>query len=155
MIRHAEERDIDRLLALLSQVLTVHADIRPDLFIPGTRKYTETELRAMLKDESRPVFVRTDESGFVQGYAFCVLEEVRGANSLRDRKTLYIDDICVEEACRGQGVATELFSYVKDFARNAGCYHITLNVWTGNDAARAFYDAMGMKPLKTMMETIL
>lgn len=155
MIRRAEERDIPRLLALLSQVLTVHADLRPDLFIHGTRKYTDSELRIMLGDEKRPVFVQTDAEGFVQGYAFCVLEEVRGANSQHDRKTLYVDDICVEESCRGQGVATELFSYVKDFARKEGCYHITLNVWAGNDAARAFYDAMGMKPMKTTMETIL
>ena len=155
MIRRAEERDIPRLLALLSQVLTVHADLRPDLFVPGTRKYTAEELRLILRDDKRPVFVRTDETGFVQGHAYCVLEEVRGANSRHDRKTLYIDDICVEESCRGQGVATELFSYVKDFARKEGCYHITLNVWAGNDAAHAFYDAMGMKPMKTTMETIL
>ena len=37
-IRRAEERDIPRLIELLEQVLQIHADIRPEIFIPGTTK---------------------------------------------------------------------------------------------------------------------
>ena len=40
MIRDAKEKDIPRILELLKQVLQIHADIRPDIFIPGTTKYT-------------------------------------------------------------------------------------------------------------------
>ena len=47
-IRKAEEKDIPRLLALLGQVLQIHAEIRPDIFIPGTTKYTVCELAALL-----------------------------------------------------------------------------------------------------------
>ena len=43
-IRKAEAKDIPRLLALLEQVLQIHAEIRPDIFIPGTTKYTTCEL---------------------------------------------------------------------------------------------------------------
>ena len=49
-IRRANEKDIPRLIELLEQVLQIHADIRPDIFIPGTTKYTEDELKEMLKD---------------------------------------------------------------------------------------------------------
>ena len=43
-IRKAEKKDIPRILALLGQVLQIHAEIRPDIFIPGTTKYTPCEL---------------------------------------------------------------------------------------------------------------
>ena len=36
-----------------------------------------------------------------------------------------------------------------------GCDSVTLNVWSVNGEAAAFYERMGMKPLKTMMETRL
>ena len=38
IIRKAEEKDIPRIIELLGQVLQIHADIRPDIFIPGTTK---------------------------------------------------------------------------------------------------------------------
>ena len=155
MIRRAKDSDLSRILALLQQVLTVHADGRPDIFIPGTTKYTDAELLALFRDDSRPIFVSTDESDTVLGYAFCVFEETRGVNNMHDMRTLYIDDICVDESCRGQHIATGLYEYVRRFAREQGCYHITLNVWKCNPTAQKFYEAMGMQPLKTVMEEIL
>jgi len=155
MIRRAQEKDIDRVIALLQQVLTVHADGRPDIFIHGTTKYTPAELRVLFRDDTRPVFVSTDGDDRVMGYAFCVLQETKGENNVRDMMTLYIDDICVDETCRGQHVATGLYRYVRDYAETVGCYHITLNVWRCNPVAQKFYEAMGMQPLKTMMEEII
>lgn len=155
MIRRAQEKDLGRVLELLQQVLTVHAQGRPDIFIHGTTKYTDEELLALFCDDSRPIFVSTDAQDVVQGYAFCVIEEIRGINNMHERKMLYIDDICVDEHCRGQHIATGLYQYVRGYAREIGCYHITLNVWTCNPNAQKFYEAMGMKPLKTVMEDIL
>ena len=50
-IRKAEEKGIPRIMELLVQVLEIHADIRPDIFIPGITKYTVTELAELLKQE--------------------------------------------------------------------------------------------------------
>ena len=61
-IRRASENDIPRLIELLEQVLQIHADIRPDIFIPGTTKYTNEELAQMIKDDTRPIYVATDEN---------------------------------------------------------------------------------------------
>ena len=69
--------------------------------------------------------------------------------------TLYIDDICVDEATRGKHIGKALYEYVRDYAKSIGCYNITLNVWEGNDAAYSFYKHMGMQVQKTGMETIL
>lgn len=152
MIRRAEIRDTERVHELLSQVLTVHANGRPDIFIPGTRKYTDDELAEIFADDSTPVFVLTDEDDITLGYAFCIFEEIKDSNNMRDMKTLYIDDICVDENHRGKHIATQLYEYVKVFAKDAGCDRITLNVWEVNPVAKAFYESMGMKPLKTVME---
>ena len=60
-IRKAEEKDIPRLLALLEQVLQIHAKIRPVIFIPGTTKYTVCELAELLKQEDKPIYVAVNE----------------------------------------------------------------------------------------------
>ncbi|MBO6055232.1 MAG: GNAT family N-acetyltransferase [Oscillospiraceae bacterium] len=153
-IRPAKKEDIPRILELLIQVDMVHHRIRPDLFNGPVTKYSESELGAILSDETTPVFVFPDEDGRVLGYVFCVLKEQHGP-LLTEMKTLYIDDLCVDEAARGRHVGTALYDYACAYARQLGCYNVTLNVWEGNDAARQFYEKMGMKPQKTGMETIL
>lgn len=155
MIRRATEKDLPRVNALLRQVLALHAAGRPDIFAENTKKYTDEELLALFKDDSRPIFVSTDEDDTALGYAFCVLEETKDAHCLNDMKTLYIDDICVDEPFRGRGIASGLYAHARAFAKAQGCYHVTLNVWVCNPAARQFYEHMGMIPLKTTMEDIL
>ena len=154
MIRKADKRDIKGLMALLYQVDAVHHDIRPDLFKGATTKYDEQELETVLGDDSKPVFVY-DDGGQILGHAFCQISEVSNHKLLQDAKTLYIDDICVDEASRGRHVGKSLYEYVCQYARSIGCYNVTLNVWEGNDAALSFYRNMGMKVQKTGMEAVL
>ena len=153
MIRKANRNDIQSLISLLRQVNMVHHEIRPDLFKPHTTKYDEKELDAMLDDPQKPIFVCDD--GTVKGYAFCQITEVKESTLLQPVKTLYIDDICVDENARGQHVGTALFNHVLAHARGLGCHNITLNVWEGNRSALAFYRNMGMQVQKTTMEIIL
>ena len=154
-IRRAVKDDIPDVLRLLSQVLEVHARIRPDLFVSGTTKYSAEELEEMFQDDARPVFVAIDEKDHVAGYVFCQIQEPPFASTMVPRRLLFIDDLCVDEASRGQHIATSLFEFVRGEAKRLGCYEITLNVWEGNDGALMFYKAMGMKPKETQMEFIL
>ncbi len=153
MIRKAKKRDIPTIIELLHQVNMVHHVLRPDLFKPNTTKYDEQELEAMLKNDHKPIFV-FDNDG-VLGYAFCIVTEVKDDKLLQNIKTLYIDDICVDEKARGQHVGKALYEYVRDYALSIGCNNVTLNVWDGNDAALSFYRNMGMKVQKTTMEIVL
>ena len=153
MIRKAEKRDVGRIIELLHQVNMVHHVIRPDLFKPYTTKYDGQALEELLSDGNKPIFVFDD--GVVQGYAFCQVTEVKNDQLLQDIKTLYIDDICVDESARGKHVGKALYDYVHDYALSIGCYNITLNVWEGNEPAICFYRNMGMQVQKTTMETIL
>jgi len=149
-IRKANKEDIESIIALLHQVNMVHHVLRPDLFKPHTTKYNEQELESMLDDSSKPIFVYDD--GGVLGYAFCQLSEVKNHLLLEDIKTLYIDDICVDENARGRHIGKALYEYVHDYAQSIGCNNITLNVWEGNTPALQFYRNMGMKVQKTTME---
>ena len=150
----ANESHIPGMIHLLQQVGQVHRDIRPDIFRGGAQKYDEAALTQLLKDPSRPIFI-AEEEGTVLGYCFCIHKIYAGDPVLADRKELYIDDLCVDEACRGKGVATALYRHVTEYAKHSGCQFITLNVWAGNDNALKFYEHMGLTPRSTTMESKL
>ena len=154
VIRKAEEKDIPRLIELLQQVLELHAEIRPDIFISGTTKYTPDELKEKLKRDDEVIYVAVDEKDEVLGYSFCQLQEVNNNNCVPMKK-LYIDDLCVSEEARGKHVGQTLFEHVKKEAKNMGCYEVTLCVWAGNDNAEKFYERLGMKTKERVMEYIL
>lgn len=153
IIRKASKSDIGRIIELLHQVNMVHHEIRPDLFKPYTTKYDEQELEELLGDDSKPVFVYDD--GEVRGHAFCLITETKDHRLLQDVKTLYIDDICVDEKARGKHVGKALYEFVRNYAKAIGCHNITLNVWEGNTPALSFYRNMDMQVQKTTMEIIL
>ena len=153
-IRLANNSDIPGMIELLKQVGEVHHKIRPDLFRSGAQKYSVSDLEELLKDENRPIFVGVEE-GRMLGYCFCILEEVKDNPVLRDVKSLYIDDLCVDENIRGKHVGSRLYDHVCAYAKSIGCRSVTLNVWCGNDSAMAFYQSRGMKPRKIYMETAL
>ena len=150
-IRKADHRDIPGIIELLKQVGQVHHHIRPDIFRAGAQKYDEAALAAILADPMRPIFVAVAGS-FVLGYCFCIHENIQGDPVLTDRKELYIDDLCVDERHRGQGIARAIYAHTVDYAKSCGCTNLTLNVWAGNDNARRFYELAGMTPRKTYME---
>ena len=154
-VRLAEEKDIPGILELLVQVDMVHHNGRPDLFKGPATKYNEEELKEIIKNDSTPIFVCIDDEAQVCGHAFCISKQVVNDSVLTDIKTLYIDDICVDEAARGQGVGRTLYDYIKGFAKTEGCYNITLNVWCCNPDAMKFYENMGLVPQKIGMEHIL
>ncbi len=139
---------------LLYEVSKVHSDARPDLFKSGTKKYNDGELKNIIADDSTPVFV-AETDGRVLGYAFCIHKQFTDDNILTDIKTLYIDDLCVDEAARGKHIGRALYDYVLNYAKKAGCYNVTLNVWADNKSAMRFYEKIGLRVQKMGMEKIL
>ena len=154
MIRRATFKDIPKIEDLLAQVCLVHHNGRPDIFKVG-RKYSEEELRELLQDESRPILVCTDKADEVMGYCFCIYQQHVDHSVLTDVKTLYIDDLCVDEALRGKHVGKALYEAAVQLARDSGCYNLTLNVWSCNPSAMKFYEAQGLVPQKIGMELVL
>lgn len=155
IIRMAKEKDLEGIKSLLLQVLTVHHNGRPDIFKENCRKYTDEEILDIIKNEKTPVLIAADEEDNVIGYAFCIFQQHLNSHILTDIKTLYIDDLCVDENIRGRHIGSLLYNAVLDFARENGCYNVTLNVWSCNESAMRFYEKMGLKPQKIGMEKIL
>ena len=153
-IRRAEITDIDSINRLLRQVLEVHHKGRPDIFKGGVKKYTDSELAGIIADDRKPIYAAFDGDRLV-GYAFCILKQETDSNILTDIKTLYIDDLCIDERERGKQIGRALYEHVLERAREMGCYNVTLNVWTCNEGAMRFYEKMGLKPQKIGMEKIL
>ena len=154
-IRRAIPSDMDMINKLLLQVCLVHHVGRPDIFKYGAKKYTAEELLEIINDDKRPILVAVDENDKVCGYAFCVFKQEVDNNILTDIKTLYIDDLCVDEDMRGLHIGSELYEAVVKYAKDIGCYNVTLNVWSLNESAMKFYEKCGLKPQKVGMEVIL
>lgn len=154
MIRMAVQKDIPKLLDLLSQVCLVHHEGRPDLFKVG-QKYSADQLTQLLTDSTRPILVCTDQNDQVMGYCFCMIVQQVGHSVLTDIKTLYIDDLCVDEAMRGKHIGKQLYEAAVKFAKELGCYNLTLNVWSCNQSALRFYESCGLVPQKIGMELVL
>lgn len=153
-VRRAQEQDIPVIVKLLYQVHKVHSDARPDLFRAGARKYTDEQLKGILKNDKTPVFV-AERDGQVIGYAFCIHQQFVNNNNMTDVKTLYIDDLCVDRDARGGHIGTQLYEYVVAYAKQHGYYNVTLNVWADNTDAVKFYQKIGLNIQKIGMEKIL
>ena len=155
IIRRAKNGDLSGLNKLLQQVLMVHHNGRPDLFKPNAKKYTDEEIFRIIANDETPIFVAVDDEEEVLGYAFCIFKQFINNEIMTDIKTLYIDDLCVDEEQRGMHIGKQLYEYVLDFAKANGCYNVTLNVWSCNESAMKFYEKCGLVPQKVGMEKIL
>ena len=154
LVRRAKAEDLAIVNKLLYQVENVHRVGRPDLFKPGEKKYTDEQILEIFKSVQTPVFV-AEAGGQVLGYVFCIIQNTVGSKCIFDHKTLYIDDLCVDESARGRGVGKILYDYALGFAKSIGCHNVTLHVWDKNPGARSFYEKMGMGIQQTTMEVIL
>ncbi|AND79516.1 GNAT family N-acetyltransferase [Streptococcus pantholopis] len=152
-IRPAQKTDIPALEKLLQQILTVHHQARPDLFTAKGGKYSREELKGLIADELRPVFVYEDEHGRILGHLFTIIQEAKAPSV--PHKTLFIDDLCVDEEARGQKIGSELYQFALKYAREIGCYNLTLNVWNDNQGALRFYERQGLRAQETRLEQIL
>ena len=153
-MRRAAEGDIPAIDKLLYAVHKVHSDVRPDLFKAGAKKYTDDELRRIIADNARPVFV-AEKGGTILGYVFCIHQQYVNSGNMTDVKTLYIDDLCVDEGVRSEHIGRTLYEYVLDYAKRRGYYNVTLNVWADNTNALKFYEKLGMRTQKIGMEQIV
>ena len=153
-VRFAKGQDVPGIIKLLQQVGRVHHEGRPDLFRSNAQKYGPSQVLEMLGKSDTPIFVAV-EGEQVLGYGFCIMEQFHQHSVMKDRTTLYIDDLCVLEECRGKHIGTAIYQKILEYAKWRGCYNVTLNVWSCNESAMKFYESLGLKPQKVGMEAIL
>ena len=153
-IRFAKTEDTPAILQLLRQVGQVHHEGRPDIFREGAQKYGASQVMALMNKPGVAIFIAAEEEK-VLGYCFCFLKTYEKDPVLCDRTELYIDDLCVDKGCRRGGVGKALYEAACRYAKESRCHSVTLNVWSCNESALHFYEALGMKPQKISMENVL
>ena len=153
-IRFAQPADVPAILNLLRQVGALHGQGRPDIFRRNAQKYSASQVLAMLDDPAQPIFIAA-EGETVLGYGFCKVQTYTQDPVMADRTELYLDDLCVEDSCRGQGVGKALYAAVRKYAKMRNCHSVSLNVWNFNESAYKFYVNLGLAPRNTHMEDTL
>ena len=133
-IRIAKEKDCPKMLELLEYICHLHSGIRPDLFKAGKSKYDSESLAKLLADEDRITFVAADENDEVLDI-FSAFSSTTPLTPRAVRTRSSIDDLCVDEKCRHEGIGDALFKKALETAKELGCHDLTLNVWEGNDPA--------------------
>ena len=153
-IRFAAPQDVPGILSLLRQVGQVHHEGRPDIFRAGAQKYGASQVLSMLDKSATPIFVAVEKEK-VLGYGFCQIKTYQNDPVIADHTEIYIDDLCVDESTRGTGVGKAIYQEILRYAKQRRCSSITLNVWSCNKSAMAFYEKLGLKPQKVGMEMLL
>ena len=151
-IRFADEKDIARINELLVQIGGLHHKARPDIFNPATPKFNTDDLKKIFDSSDRFILVAVDEFDVVQGHLFCQIRESDGQGVIAKIKTMWIEDLCVDENARSKGIGSQLFEEVEKFAKEQQCDSITLCVWQFNEGAKAFYEKNGMTIQRTTLE---
>ena len=151
IVRLAQEQELDRVNELRKQVNDLHVAGKPEVFKPGFCKELQDFIHVIRADPEQEIVV-AETDGKISGFA--VLHHIfRPENPfMKERDFLDIDELCVDEAYRRQGVASEMLRFIQDLARERNFHRIELNMWEFNQDALAFYEAAGFKTFRRYME---
>ena len=150
VVRFAREEDLPRVNELRKIVNDLHVNGRPNYFKPGFQEVANQLFEIWNADDSD--FIVADYCGVICGYA-CVRRAHKSETPFSKTMSLYlIDEFCVDEAYRRQGVATEMIRFIRSDAEKYGMSRVELNMWEFNEAALAFYEAVGFKTFRRYME---
>ena len=151
MVRYAIREDLPRVNELRKQVNDVHVSGRPDIFKPGFGQVLQDFLYEVFEDENKDVIVAERDS-IICGFACVHYVDKPESPYMYGRQFYDVDEFCVDEAFRRQGVATELIDFIRQEARSKGFKKVELNMWEFNEDARAFYEAVGFTTYRRYME---
>ena len=153
-VRLAREDELEWINELRKQVNDLHVAGKPDVFKPGFGKELRDFIHVIWNDPEQKIAV-AEKDGTICGFA--VLHHIHRPENpfMKERDFLDIDEFCVDEACRRQGVATALMAYIRSFAKERGFRRIELNMWEFNKNALAFYEAAGFRTFRRYMEMFI
>jgi len=151
IIRPAKKEDYPGIRALLLQIAGLHHKLRPDLFLPQVKLSQEDFLERLETAPQNPIVVALAE-GEIVGHLFAEVKHLEEHACKTGRCVFYIDDLCVNEACRGQGAGRRLMEEAEALARLHQCETLELNVYQCNESAVRFYERLGFAPQRLTLE---
>ena len=150
-IRFAIETDLESINLLRKQVNDLHVAGKPDVFRPGFPDQLRNFIHVIWNDPEQEIVVAEQDENIC---GFAVLHHINKPENpfMYERDFLDIDEFCVDEAFRRQGVASAMIDFIHDYAREKGLHRIELNMWEFNQGALAFYEAAGFTTYRRYME---
>ena len=139
MLELAQVSDRDAINAMAKQVHAMHVQWRPDIYEMVEELYPMERFREAVKQ--RQLFV-AKIGGLTAGYVAVKIRDYNWPGVVK-RKVMFVDEICVEEFCRGQGIGKEMMDDVRALAAAFGCTDLQLSVYPQNDGAVTFYQKCG------------
>ena len=152
-VRRARENELERVNELRMQVNALHVAGKPEVFKPGFPEELRNYIYAIHKDPEQFITVAVKD-GTICGFA--VLHHINRPENpfMKERDFLDIDEFCVDENFRRQGVASAMIRFILDFVKEKGFKRLELNMWEFNRGALAFYEAAGFKTFRRYMEIL-
>lgn len=156
MVRFAEEKDLPRVNELRYQVGQLHAEGRPDIFKSdifksGFPKDLQDLAYKLMQAEEGDVLV-AEREGVICGMACVEYQNKQESPYTQSRRIYHITEFAVDDAFRRQGVGRELMTFIGGDARSRGFSSIELEMWDFNEPAREFYEAVGFRTFRRVME---
>lgn len=139
MLELARPEDREAVNALAMQVHAMHVAWRPDIYEAVSELYTPSRFAEAVK--ARQLYTAKID-GVTVGYVAVKIREFDWPG-VKYRKVMLIDEICVDELCRGHGIGTEIMAHVRVLAKAFGCSDLQLGVNAHNDEAIGFYQKCG------------
>ncbi|WP_166243163.1 GNAT family N-acetyltransferase [Paenibacillus turpanensis] len=154
IIREAILSDYHEVARLVAQIHEIHVKERPDIYAPDPCPMSNDYFNKLLVDQKSKLFVVVVEDKVV-GYSVLRINLPPNRQIYRSRKYISIDDFCIDEKYRNNGLGKELMNYILDFGKGVSAQCIELGVSEFNKDAIRFYESMGLTTRSRRMEFIL
>ena len=141
MLQLARPEDRAAIEGLAQQVHALHVQWRPDIYAPAEELWSQERFDAAVAE--RQLFAAKVEDKVV-GYISFKTRIYDMVGHTR-RKVLLIDEICVDETLRNQGIGTEMMIEARAIGKACGCTDMQLGVYPQNNEALAFYQKCGFR----------
>lgn len=141
-VRRAGDPDLPAITALFEELDGLQRDWRVFTPRPGFYDWVADKYRQALNTDEALVLVAED-GGDIVGMAY---GEIQVPSRFSDERALDLSGVVVRAGYRGKGVGRALVAGAADFAAESGIGHVTLNTFSQNANAMAFWQAMGFSP---------
>ncbi len=141
MLELAQKQDFDAVNAMARQVHELHVAWRPDIFEMTEPLYPTERFEAVIRE--RQLYVAKIQ-GVSVGFALLKIKDYDRPGLVR-RKVMVVDEFCVHDSCRNQGIGKAMMTDVHALAKAFRCTDLQLGVYPQNDAAVSFYQKCGFQ----------
>lgn len=150
-IRRIQKEDRKQIILLLEQVSRLHIERRADIFKTKTYEDFDKYALEIISNKEKITFV-AEQDNKILGIIILKIKEVKNHINLKDSKTLWVDELCVNKENREEGIGKQLINKAKEIAKELKCIRLELNCWEMNKEAIAFYEKLGMQTQRRIME---